>query len=125
MNAMRAGGRRRAAALAAMLMVVCVAAASAQFRRGDRFRSIRTPTAETFDGAFSFCRVMFTSVRGGFGGNWSVDYPRADVNLSIRASELTRMRVGMQASGEPNHVVISLSDPELFQCPFVMMTEVG
>jgi hypothetical protein len=122
---MRAGGRRRAAALAAMLMVGCVAVASAQFRRGDRFRSIRTPTAETFDGAFSFCRVMFTSVRGGFGGNWSVDYPRADVNLSIRASELTRMRVGMQASGEPNHVVISLSDPELFQCPFVMMTEVG
>jgi hypothetical protein len=122
---MRTAGRRPAAALAALLLVVCVAAASAQFRRGDRFRSIRTPTADTFDGAFSFCRIMFTSSRDGFGGNWSVDYPRADVNLSIRASELTRMRVGMQPSGEPNHIVISLSDPELFQCPFVMMTEVG
>jgi hypothetical protein len=25
----------------------------------------------------------------------------------------------------PNHLVIRISDPELFKCPFVMMTEVG
>jgi hypothetical protein len=122
---MPAASRPRRITVALVLIVVCAAALSAQFRRGNRFRTIRTPTADTFDGSFNFCRIMFTSVRGGFGGNWSVDYPRADVNLSIRAAELTKLRISTQPSGEPNHVVISLTDDELFQCPFVMMTEVG
>src|SRR5690606_36845600 len=59
------------------------------------------------------------------GGNWSVDYPRADVNLSIHAAELTKLRVNAEPSGVPEHVVIALTDDELFQWPFVMMTEVG
>jgi hypothetical protein len=115
---------RRVAAIV-MLLVVCTAALTAQFRRGNRFRNIRTPTADTFRGSFNFCRIMFQSIRGGDGGNWSVDYPRADVNLSIRAAELTKIRVSTEPSGLPDHVVISLMDDELFQCPFVMMTEVG
>ena len=65
---------------------------SSAIRRGNRFRSIRAPAADTFDGSFNFCRIMFQSSRGGDGGNWSVDYPRADVNLSIRAAELTKAR---------------------------------
>lgn len=118
-------GRIGAAAALAALIAVCTATASAQFRRGNRFRSIRTPTADTFRGGFNFCRVMFPSIRGGYGGSWSVDYPRADVNLSIRTAELTKLRVTAQPSGVPEHVVIALTDDELFQCPFVMMTEVG
>jgi uncharacterized protein DUF4159 len=107
------------------LVVTCFAAiATAQYRRG-RYYGIRTPTADTFDGGFTFCRIMFQSGRDGDGGNWSVDYPRADVNVSIRLAELTKTRISVQPSGEPNHVVITLEDPELFQCPFVMMTEVG
>jgi hypothetical protein len=119
--------RSRALRLAAVAVVVlvCVAVSSAQFRRGRRFTAIRTPTADTFDGRFNFCRIMFQSSRGGDGGNWAVDYPRADVNLSIRFAELTKGRISLQASGEPNHVVLALTDPELFQCPFIMMTEVG
>ena len=68
---------------------------------------------------------MFSQAPDGDGGNWAVDYPRADVNLSIRLSELTKTRVSTDASGEPDHVVIALTDPALFECPFVMMTEVG
>ena len=86
---------------------------------------LRTPTPDTFDGAFNFCRVMFQSSRDGDGGNWSVDYPRADINLSVRLGELTKTRVSFQNDGEPKHVVVTLRDAELFQCPFVMMTEVG
>jgi hypothetical protein len=119
------GSRGLRLAAVAALVLVCAAAASAQFRRSGRFASIRTPTPDTFDGSFNFCRIMFQSSRGGDGGNWSVDYPRADLNLSIRLAELTRTRVSIQPSGEPNHVVLTLTDPELFQCPFVMMTEVG
>ncbi|HXW03833.1 MAG TPA: DUF4159 domain-containing protein [Vicinamibacterales bacterium] len=111
---------------AALLVALCVTAVSAQFRRGRRgFATMRTPTAESFDGAFNFCRVMFTSSRGGFGGSWVVDYPRADINLSIRFSELTKGRISLQPNRDPNHLLVNLVDPELFQCPFVMMTEVG
>ncbi len=112
--------------MAVLLVAVCAAAVSAQRRgRGRFFERIKSPTADTFQGSFNFCRVMFSQGYEGRGGNWMVDYPRADVNLSIRLSELTKTRVSTDASGEPDHIVISLTDPELFECPFVMMTEVG
>ncbi len=48
------------------------------------------------------------------------------MNLSIRLAELTRTRISRDpATGEPNHVLLQLTDDLLFQCPFVMMTEVG
>jgi uncharacterized protein DUF4159 len=111
---------------AAVIIALFAATASAQrFRRGNRFfEAVRTPTEESFDGAFNFCRIMFPA-GGGFGGGWSVDYPRADVNLSIRLSELTKTRISRQPSGEPNHLVMDLNDPAIFNCPFIMMTEVG
>jgi hypothetical protein len=86
---------------------------------------LRTPTPQSFDGSFNFCRVMYSYGNYGDGGGWGVDYPRADVNLSIRLSELTKTRISLDPSGEPNHLVLRLTDPELFQCPFIMMTEVG
>ena len=110
------------------LLVSCAVVASAQFRRGGRgryFGGLRTPNAESFDGSFNFCRIMFPYAPDGDGGNWAVDYPRADVNLSIRLAELTKTHVSRDSSGEPNHLVLNLTDPELFQCPFIMMTEVG
>ncbi len=95
-------------------------------RRGGRFRAeVRMPSLETLDGAFQFCRVAFRGNRFGDGGGWSVDYPRADINLPIRLSELTKTVISHDAHGEPNHFVVRLTDPELFLCPFVMMTEVG
>jgi hypothetical protein len=49
----------------------------------------------------------------------------ADINLSIRLSELTKAPVSRLASGEPHHLVVRLTDPELFRCPSVLMSEVG
>jgi hypothetical protein len=114
-------------AATAVLLAFCVAAASAQYRRGRGrfFEPVRSPTAQSFDGSFNFCRVMFSSSFEGDGGNWAVDYPRADVNLSIRLSELTKTSISVDPSGEPNHLVLDLTDPALFDCPFIMMTEVG
>ena len=111
--------------IAILVALVCAATVTAQ-RRGRGFGAyIKSPKPDTFDGAFNFCRVMFPYSNMGDGGGGFVDYPRADVNLSIRLSELTKTRISLDNSGEPNHVVIRLSDPELFQCPFIMMTEVG
>jgi Domain of unknown function (DUF4159) len=116
----------RRVAVTIVLIAVCAAVADAQFRRGRGrfFEPIRSPTPDTFDGSFNFCRIMFTASGYG-GGGWSVDYPRADVNLSIRLSELTKTRISLDPTGEPNHIVITLTDPALFDCPFIMMTEVG
>jgi hypothetical protein len=93
-------------------------------RRGGGLYGVRLASPESFDGAFQFCRAVFGG-GGRRGSSWGVDYPRADVNLSIRLSELTRARVSFDAARDPNHVVVRLTDDELFQCPFVMITEVG
>jgi hypothetical protein len=114
----------------ALLVAACIAAVtvSAQRRRNRGFgwAPMRMATAESFDGGFNFCRIMFSESPDGIGGSWGVDYPRADVNLSIRLAELTRTRISRDAStGEPNHVLLQLTDDLMFQCPFIMMTEVG
>jgi hypothetical protein len=105
---------------AALLLATAV---EAQFFRS--FRSTRYAQPADFDGTFQFCRVVFRSHPQGDGGDWSVDFPRADINLSIRLAELTKTDVGQGSAGEPNHLVIRLTDETLFQCPFIMMTEVG
>jgi hypothetical protein len=98
----------------------------AQRRRGGRsFAAVRMATPDSFDGRFNFCRVAFQRSYDGDGGGWNVDYPRADVNLSIRLAELTKTAISLDGAGDPNHVVVQLTDPLLFRCPFVMMTEVG
>lgn len=77
------------------------------------------------DGAFRFCRLRFHSSFEGDGDGWWVDYPRADVNLSIRLAELTRSHVSFDASNDPVHQVVTLADSELFTCGFVMRSEPG
>jgi hypothetical protein len=117
--------RRRFAALALMVAVLLAAtAAHAQLGFGRRF-SPRLATSTDYDGTFHFCRGWFRNSLNGDGGGWAADYPYADINLSIRLAELTKTTVSRSAAGDPNPLIIRLSDPMLYQCPFVMMTEVG
>jgi hypothetical protein len=110
--------------LLAAVMLVSVAAAFAQ-RGGGGWVTVRRPAPETFTGDFTFCRLAFRSSYGGYGGGWGVDYPRADENLSIRLSELSETAVNLDHSGTPNYVVIQATEPELFRCPFVAVTNHG
>src|SRR6187399_824525 len=115
-------------AVAFLLAILIASIAGAQLRReggGYGRRSLRYAARQDFDGSFQFCRGVFRSAANGDGNGWSVDYPRADQNLSIRLSELTKAHVSMDQNKDPNHVVIRLTDEALFQCPFIMMTEVG
>lgn len=108
-----------------LVLALLFAASNGEAQRGGRFQSqLRMATPAHSDGAFHFCRAAFRAGRGD-GGGWGVDYPQADTNLSIRLSELTRTPVSFDADREPNHLVVRLTDEGLFQCPFVMMTEVG
>ena len=86
---------------------------------------VKRPEHITWNSDFTFCRLAFRQAYDGDGGGWGVDYPRADMNLPIRLSELTKTPVNFDDTHEPNHVVIQATEPELFKCPFVMITEVG
>ena len=122
----RTAPRLRTALIVAALLCAAITA-HAQFRRGrGGFGfSARTASPKDFDGSFQFCRIVFRNALEGDGGGWSVDWPRADINFSIRLSELTKTHVGRDATGEPKHLLMRLTDKELFDCPFVMMTEPG
>lgn len=114
-------------------LVVAATVASAQEQRGGfrgwggrgRFPP-RYPKVESFDGGFNFCRLIYTSDRGEAGGSgWSTDYWDADINFSTRLGELTKTKISRQPDGRPNHLSVRISDPLLFQCPFLSATDVG
>ena len=117
--------RSRRLAFAFLLAVSVATAANGQFRGRFRGPSVKLATPEDFDGNFLFCRILFRNAPYGDGGGWGVDYPRADINLTFRLSELTTTTVSRHPREEYNHVVVRLTDPLLYHCPFVMMTEPG
>ena len=86
----------------------------------------RFATEADFDGSFIYCRGFFRSVRREpSGSGWGTDYPGADNNFSIRLAELTRVQVKWEPDRQPVHVVVRLSDPLLFNCPVLVMEDVG
>lgn len=72
---------------------------------------------------FTFVRVRYTSWRGrwrrGGGGGWDTDYPDSDWNFSYRLKELTSLEV------DPEGKILSLTDDELFDYPFIYIVEPG
>jgi hypothetical protein len=122
--------RRFAAAVTvAILLAASLAEAQRGFRGGgwggEAGAPPKFPNVSDFDGSWHFCRLMYRSVRSQQRGlGWGTDYPNADINFSIRLSELTKTNVG-QSHGEPNHLVVRPTDPELFECPFVMASDPG
>jgi hypothetical protein len=89
-------------------------------------RNPRWAQAADFDGSFLYCRGFFTSgSREPSGSGWSTDYPGADYNYSVRVAELTKIPIRFDEYRNPVHVVVSLSDPLLFQCPMLFMTHFG
>ncbi len=117
----------------ALIVATVLMAATAAAQYGvPRLLARREPLASDpsgrlpdYDGGFRFCRVWFRNGAAGDGDGWYVDYPRADENLSIRLMELTKTRVTQDGEGNPYPVVVRLTDPSLFHCPFLMMSEPG
>jgi uncharacterized protein DUF4159 len=123
-----AAASRRTIRLAAAFGLLSIVLASAVFAQRGRAPGYGLPVAthDSFDGSFHFCRVAFRGIQGGDGGGWSTDYRDADLNLSTRLSELTKTPVSFnERTREANHLIVQLTQPELFQCPFIMMFEVG
>jgi hypothetical protein len=120
--------KRLVLALCLAALAVVLAGAQEWGQRWGRFRSAppRFPTAESFDGFYNFCRGIYTSYGREDGGQgWSTDYPDADINFSIRLSELTKTRISVLPTGEPNHLTLRLTDDAIFKCPIIEMEDVG
>ena len=121
--------RRRV--LIASCLIALAAASAAWAQRGFRVMEgpgmpLHMPPPNFSDGAFTICKLMYTSNRreaNGFG--WSTDYPYAGLNLMIRTSELTKTRISKDSQGEGKYWTVHLTDPELFECPFLVGSDVG
>ena len=70
---------------------------------------------------FTFVRVKYPSMGGRrrWGRAWHTDYPASDMNLSFRLQQLTSLKVN------PHPKVVELTDPALFDYPFVYLIEPG
>ncbi len=72
---------------------------------------------------FTFARVRYTRqlrFRGQWnGGYWYTDTPDSELNLSYRLHQMTSLRV------HPDGRIIDLTDPEMFNYPFIYMVEPG
>jgi hypothetical protein len=111
---------------AGAICAASVGVAWAQFGRGGFFGyGARVATPQDFDGRFHYCRIVYRQALDGSGGSWRTDYPRADINFSIRFSELTKASVSFDAQREPNHLLVNLGGQELFGCPVVIMSAPG
>ncbi|PYQ80215.1 MAG: transmembrane prediction [Acidobacteria bacterium] len=139
-EAVRTVPRRRL--LAALLLAVAAPMASAALAQvgqdpnwrpriwvgGGRF--YRTPpkwaARDNFDGSWNFCRGFYYSNRREAGGSgWDTDFPGADNNFSVRLGELTNVAVRLDASGQPDYVVVRLTDPLLSRCTMLHLEDAG
>jgi len=87
---------------------------------------IRVPPVDFNDGGFTICKWMFRSERSEPGGiGWSTDYPFGEINLLIRLSEMTKIRVSRDGARNVNYWVVRLTDDQLFECPILVGSDVG
>jgi len=68
---------------------------------------------------FTFVRIRYSSYGGRGYDKWATDYLDADVNFAYRLRELTSLEV------DPVGKVLELTDPELFNYPFIYIIEPG
>lgn len=71
---------------------------------------------------FTFARVRYSDGYGGRGWGrekWLTDYPDSDHNFSLRLQQLTSLKVN------PVPEIVDLTDPKLFDYPFLYMIEPG
>ena len=71
---------------------------------------------------FTFVRVRRDRselTRSRRAGEWSTDFPDSDLNLSFRLQQVTSLKV------DPDARVLRITDPDLFDYPWIYMVEVG
>lgn len=118
--------------LAAALILIAGVVAAQRYRgyRGDRYAGgiwdrMGVPEWQNdpqfAKDVFTFVRVIYTSDSWGrrHGGGWRTDWPASDLNFSFRLQQLTSLKVA------PEPKQLELTDPELFDYPFIYLVEPG
>lgn len=109
-----------------MLMGLLAAVLGAREGAGGRFGSPAngrngvpewSVDAEFKEDVFTFVRIEYNSHSGW--KRWATDFPDSDLNFSYRLQQLTSLKV------DPNGKVLTLTDPELFDYPFIYLIEPG
>ena len=60
------------------------------------------------------------------GSGWKTDYPYSEINLLVRFAQLTTTAVSYDAEQKrPNTWVVKLTDAKLYDCPFLIASDVG
>ena len=139
---MQSAGRHALGFLVSVMITAVIAASGvyAYAQRGggsgqsEVFRSdpegttrARLPPAEWPDRDFTICRVAYTKVRSERDGSgWKTDYPYSEINLLIRFNEMTTAPISYDPEEKrPNTWVVTLSDSKLYDCPFLIASDVG
>jgi len=109
-------------------------AALAQYRYPKTAREVPAEGVETpvWNVDPSFKKDVFTFVRIRYhhngrpprsrysgAGYWSIDFPDSDLNFSYRLQQMTSLKV------DPNCRVLEITDPELFDYPWIYIVEPG
>ena len=68
---------------------------------------------------FTFVRIKYNSWGSRGNNRWAIDTPDADINLSFRLQQLTSLKTATEG------LVLELTDPRLFDYPFIYMVEPG
>jgi hypothetical protein len=91
------------------------------------FTRARFPPADWPDREFTICRLWYTSVRSERDGSgWKTDYPYSEINLLIRLGEMSNTSISYDPSQKrPNTWVVKLTDSKLYDCPFLIASDVG
>ncbi len=72
------------------------------------------------DDTFTFVRIAYQSWGGGwYDRRWDIDGPDSELNFSFRLQQLTSIKVN------PEPIVLTLTDPRLFDYPFIYIVEPG
>ena len=115
-------------ALVLLAWLTVPSSASSQIWRSQegRYRSPMHAGLPEYRGGFMFCRLWYdASRRMPSGLGWSTDYPAADINFMTRVEELTPTRIERWKNGDPGIAAVRATDPDIFRCPFLFMTDPG
>ncbi len=110
--------RRPRLVLALALLVPALALGAQRFRRTSPGEH-PNPNAR-YDGRFTFVRVRFEPLGGGWDLKWDHDYPVAETHLLKIMEEVSTVR-----SHLPETSIYGFDDPEIFKYPVAYVSEPG
>src|SRR6266478_1380109 len=95
------------AVLSAVLFVAGAVHAQRRYYGEGGFPPVFPPAGGIPTSGLVICRLMYNSVRAeAMGIGWRTDYPGAETNFMIRASELTKTRINFDAPQDPTNYVV-------------------